>query len=51
MTRRHLKKARNVVANPNVAMAVPLTRRLLWFVPPPCLQFQGTAEILDPAWA
>jgi hypothetical protein len=47
MTRRHLKKARNIAANPSVALVVPLTRRLLWFVPPPCIQFQGTAEILD----
>jgi hypothetical protein len=47
MTRRHLKKARNIAANPNVGLVVPLTRRLLWFLPPPCIQFQGTAEILD----
>jgi hypothetical protein len=47
MTRRHLKKARNIRANPNVSFAVPLTRRLLWFVPPPCIQFDGTANVLD----
>lgn len=49
MTRRHLKKARNIAANPHVALVVPLTRRLLWFLPPPCIQFQGTAEIVDRA--
>src|SRR5215472_16368737 len=47
MTRRRLRKARNVAANPNISFVVPLTRRLLWFVPPPCVQFQGRAEVLD----
>lgn len=47
MTRRHLQKARNIAANPSVSFVVPLTRRLLWFLPPPCIQFRGTAEILD----
>ena len=47
MTRRHLKKARNIAGNPHVALAVPLTRRLLQFLPPPSIQFQATAEIVD----
>ena len=47
MTRRHLKKARNIVANHHVSLVVPLTRRLLWFLPPPSIHFQGTAELLD----
>ena len=47
MTRTHLMKARNISANQNVSLVVPLVRRLLWFLPPPCIQFQGTAEILD----
>jgi nitroimidazol reductase NimA-like FMN-containing flavoprotein (pyridoxamine 5'-phosphate oxidase superfamily) len=47
MTRRSLRKARNLAANPNVSFVVPLTRRVLWFVPPPCVQFQGRAEVLD----
>ena len=47
MTRRQLKKARDIVANPNVSFVVPLTRRLLWFLPPPCIQFEATAEILN----
>jgi nitroimidazol reductase NimA-like FMN-containing flavoprotein (pyridoxamine 5'-phosphate oxidase superfamily) len=47
MTRRHLRKARDIAANPRVSLVVPLTRRLLWFLPPPCIQFQGRAEILD----
>ena len=29
MTRRHLKKARNVAGNANVSLVVPLTRRVL----------------------
>jgi Pyridoxamine 5''-phosphate oxidase. len=47
MTRRHLKKARNIARNPNVSLVIPLARRLLWFLPPPCIQFSGRAEILD----
>jgi hypothetical protein len=47
MTRRHLKKSRNISVNPNVSFAVPLARRLLWFLPPPCIQFDGTAEVLN----
>lgn len=47
MTRRHLQKARNIAANPKVSLVVPLSRRLLWFVPPACIQFHGTAEVLD----
>jgi len=47
MTQRRLRKTRSIVENANVSLVVPLTRRLLWFVPPPCIQFQGTAEVLD----
>src|SRR5450756_897372 len=47
MTRKHLKKARNIAVNPHVAIVIPLTRRLLWFVPPPSIQFQGVAEIRE----
>jgi hypothetical protein len=47
MTRRRLRKTRNVVENPHVSFVVPLTRRMLWFLPPPCIQFQGQAEVLE----
>lgn len=47
MSRRKNRKVRNIMANPNVSVVVPLTRRLLTFLPPPCIQFQGKAEILD----
>lgn len=47
MTRTKLKKVRNILANPNVSFVVPLTRRLWSFLPPPCIQFQGKAEIID----
>jgi general stress protein 26 len=47
MTRRHLRKARNVASNPNVALVVPLSRRLLWFLPPATIQLRGRAELLD----
>ena len=47
MTRRQLKKARDIAGNPNVSFVVPLTRRVLRFLPPACIQFEATAEILD----
>ena len=47
MTRRHLQKARNIARNPNVSLLIPLTRRLLWFLPPPTIQLRGRAEIVD----
>lgn len=47
MTRRHLKKARNIAANPHAALSVPRTHRVLWFLPPPSIQFEATAEIVD----
>lgn len=47
MTRTKLKKARNIMNNPNVSFVVPLRRRLLTFVPPACIEFQGHAETVD----
>lgn len=47
MTRRHLRKVRNIERNPSVALVVPLARRVLWFLPPPTIQLRGRAEILD----
>ena len=47
MTRRHLKKARNIALNSRVSLVVPLPRRLLWFLPPATLQLSGHAKILD----
>lgn len=47
MTRKHLKKARNIARNPRVSLVIPVTRRLLWFLPPPTIQMRARAEILD----
>jgi hypothetical protein len=47
MTRRHLKKARNIARNPRVSLVVPLPRRVFGFVPPATIQLKGRAEILD----
>ena len=47
MTRRHLKKARNIAHNPQVSLVVPLPRRVFRFVPPATIQLRGRAEILD----
>ena len=47
MTRKHLLKARNIAENPNVSLVVPLTRRFLWFLPPPTIQLHGQAQIVD----
>ena len=47
MTRTHLQTARNIAQNPYVSLVVTLTRRLLWFLPPPTIQIHGRAEIRD----
>ena len=47
MTRRHLRKVRNILANPHVSLVVPLARRFLWFLPPATVQLTGAAEILE----
>jgi len=44
-TLRTSRKARNVAANPQVAVAIPIRR--LPVGPPSTVQFQGTAEVLD----
>jgi general stress protein 26 len=47
MTRRHLKKARDIARNPRLSLVVPLPRRVLQFLPPATIQLRGRAEILD----
>lgn len=47
MTQRKTKKVRNISSNPNVSFVVPLSRRLVSLVPPNCIQFQGTADVVD----
>lgn len=47
MTRRHLQKARNIAANPEVSLVVPLPRLLLLAVPPATIQLRGRAATLD----
>ena len=47
MTRRHLKKARNIAQNPCVSLVVPLPRPVLQFVPPATIQLRGRADILE----
>ena len=47
MTRTHLTKARNIAQNPSISLVVPLTRRVLGFLPPPTIQLHGQAEIVD----
>jgi nitroimidazol reductase NimA-like FMN-containing flavoprotein (pyridoxamine 5'-phosphate oxidase superfamily) len=44
---RNHAKVRNIAANPNVSLIVPLFRRVLCFVPPACIQIHGTAEVLE----
>jgi hypothetical protein len=34
MTRRHLRKTRNIATNPNVSLVIHVSRWWLWFVPP-----------------
>jgi hypothetical protein len=47
MTRRHLQKARNIAHNPAVSLVIPVFKPLLWFIPPPTIQLQGRADLLD----
>jgi hypothetical protein len=47
MTRRHLRKARDIAERPQVALVVPIERRILRFLPPATIQLHGRAEILD----
>ena len=47
MTRRHLRKTRDIAANPGVSLVVSIPRHFLWFLPPATIQLQGRAEILD----
>lgn len=46
ITRSILKKARNLQNNPNVSFVVPYPSLLFRMIPPPCIQFQGKAEII-----
>lgn len=46
-TNRVNKKARNLASNPNVSMTIPIARRIWKLLPPHCVQFQGTAKIID----
>ena len=41
------KKVANIRANPDVALVVPLPRPVLAMLPPACVQFQGTAEVVN----
>ena len=41
------KKVANIRANPGVAFVVALSRVLRTPLPPACLQFQGTADVVD----
>jgi general stress protein 26 len=47
MTRRHLRKTRDIAVNPRVSVVVSVPRHFLWFLPPATIQLQGRAEILD----
>ncbi len=46
MTRRHLRKARDIAREPRVSLVIPIRRRLLWFMPPATVQLRGEAELL-----
>ncbi|MGI0078673.1 MAG: pyridoxamine 5'-phosphate oxidase family protein [Nitrososphaerales archaeon] len=46
LTDKSSAKARNITHNPNISFVVPIPRRLLRFIPPGSVQFQGTAEIV-----
>lgn len=48
ITRRALKKARNIRSNVEVSFVVPFPHYLFRMIPPACIQFQGRAEELIP---
>jgi len=45
-TNTYNRKVRNIARNSDVAFTIPAQRRLLRFLPPHCIQFQGTASIV-----
>ena len=47
MTRRHLRKARDIAADPRVALVIPVPRPALPFLPPATIQLRGRAQLLD----
>lgn len=47
MTRRHLQKARNIAVNSDVSLVVPVSRRVLFSLPPATIQLRGQAQIVD----
>lgn len=47
MTRRHLRKARDIASRPSVSLVIPIERRVLWVVPPATIQLSGRAELLS----
>jgi hypothetical protein len=46
MTRRHLRKARDIAHQSRVSLVIPIRRRMLWFIPPATMQLRGDAELL-----
>ena len=46
MTRRHLRKARDIARQPRVSLVIPIRRRLLGFMPPATVQVRGEAKLL-----
>ena len=47
MSRRHLRKARDIAGNAAVSLVIPRRRRLSWFLPPATIQLRGHAELLE----
>ena len=46
VTRENTAKVRNIRHDNHVSFLIPFTRRILRFLPPPVIHFQGTAELL-----
>ena len=46
MSRRHLRKARDVERAPRVSLVIPIPRAILTFLPPATIQLSGRAELL-----
>lgn len=48
VTSENSKKAKDIASNPNVSLAIPLTRAILRFMPPNSIQFRGSASLVQP---
>lgn len=47
ITGKSYKKTKNLKLNPEISFVIPIPHHILRFVPPNCIQFQGSVEFLS----